>query len=425
MTSQYDCGSRSEFKSGCAPACAAVCFEPLEGRQLLAATLDDVFGDGGVVKVEPVTMTFAVAPDDKIVTAGGRAVSRRTRDGAPDPSFGGGDGTIDTDFGVIRGVAVQQDGKVVVVGEKSRKGGGSVFRVARYTSAGKPDQGFSGDGVFTKSFGGKPAWDFASDVVIQPDGKTVVVGRGTTARRSNSGALVIMRLKANGRLDRTFNSKGFSAKRNLGSLHYEGLDVELAPEGKIVVGGSDGGAIVVRSNRDGSFDRTFGGGDGVAETQVTFWSLSLDVQQDGKVVFSGASKESMADWGDRVVRLTASGELDPSFGGGDGIVQDLFEVHDAYSSTANDVLVLPDSDILVSGENEDRATDIERATLTRLNPDGSIDGEFAGGERYGEIPFGRRAHAHDLELQSDGRVVVGGSNSRGRKLARYIIDEVG
>ena len=425
MNSQYDCGLRGGCQSRRATACVAVCFEPLETRQLLAATLDESFGDDGVTEVGPMA-TFAVGPDDRIVTADAGTITRHTAEGGVDTSFGGGDGRVATDLSVIRGFAVQQDGKIVVVGQKSRRGGGSVFGVARYTSAGKLDKSFSGDGIYTKSFGGgKNAWDYASDAAIQPNGKIVVVGHGTTDRASHAGAMITMRLKANGRLDKTFHDKGYSASHpgsEFGALQHEGLDVELAPGGKIVVGGvAAWSAVIVRYNRDGSLDRTFGG-DGIASPYFPLDSLSLDVQPDGKVVFAGTSRESRVDTGDRVLRLTVSGELDPAFGGGDGIVQDLFEVHDSYSSSANDVLVLPDGDILVAGDNEDRATDINRATLSRLNPDGSIDPQFAGGETYIEIPFGGDALAHELSLQSDGGVVVSGANFRVRKLARYVID---
>lgn len=72
---------------------------------------------------------MAVQPDGKIVTVGDGyfdetsgdfVVVRHNPDGSPDTTFGGGDGIVTTDFDVnndeARAVALQPDGKIVVVG---------------------------------------------------------------------------------------------------------------------------------------------------------------------------------------------------------------------------------------------------------------------------------------------------------------------
>jgi len=86
-----------------------------------------------------------------------------------------GDGKQKTDFGksdFANGVALQADGKIVVVGN------GDVdddFALARYNPNGSLDPSFSGNGKQTTDFGGP---DAAHAVALQANGKIVAVGHG-------------------------------------------------------------------------------------------------------------------------------------------------------------------------------------------------------------------------------------------------------
>ncbi|MCJ7827509.1 MAG: hypothetical protein MUP36_04660, partial [Demequinaceae bacterium] len=72
-------------------------------------------------------------------------------------------------------VAVQGDGKIVAVGVA---GCDSLqMALARYDDSGL-DASFGTDGMVTTGFGPR-CYDWASDVVIQPDGGIVVVGSTT------------------------------------------------------------------------------------------------------------------------------------------------------------------------------------------------------------------------------------------------------
>ncbi len=89
-----------------------------------------------------------------------------------DNSFGS-NGIVKTDFGtdsdVANAVAVQADGKIVVAGETN-----NAFAVARYNSDGSPDLSFNGGKISTQlsSSGTK-----ANALAIQGDGKIVVTGK--------------------------------------------------------------------------------------------------------------------------------------------------------------------------------------------------------------------------------------------------------
>jgi uncharacterized delta-60 repeat protein len=101
-------------------------------------------------------------------------------------------GDIDTQFGMVSspaiekaaGIALQADGKIVAAGPA-----GVDFGIARFTSDGQLDQTFQDDGKLLVDFFG--AFDAATDVVIQPDGKIIAAG---SARNGSGGGLGIVRV---------------------------------------------------------------------------------------------------------------------------------------------------------------------------------------------------------------------------------------
>ncbi|WP_406863504.1 calcium-binding protein [Streptomyces sp. HUAS MG47] len=141
------------------------------------------FGDNGrvatpfgneIVSVEQVVGGFVAAGSSGSGTNSRFAVARYNDDGTLDPAFGGGDGTVTTAFGansaIAHDMAVQEDGKIVVVG-----GAALDFALARYTTDGSLDTGFSGDGLVTTDI--STFFDEAYGVALQSDGKIVVSGQ--------------------------------------------------------------------------------------------------------------------------------------------------------------------------------------------------------------------------------------------------------
>src|SRR5262249_35726058 len=186
-----------------------------------------------------------------------------------DPSFGNG-GKLTDWSGSANEVAIQQDGKIVIVG------GGSIplgvpfydFQVARYNPDGTPDTTFgSGTGRVTTDFDGN--YDVSLSVVIQPDGKIVVAGFSDSS--GSKGSLALARYNPDGSLDTTFG--GGSGKVLTETPNWPGhvADVALQPDGKIlgvigqvdVDGNDDIDGLMVRYNADGSLDNSFGTGGSV------------------------------------------------------------------------------------------------------------------------------------------------------------------
>jgi uncharacterized delta-60 repeat protein len=170
------------------------------------------------------------------------ALTRYNSDGTLDTSFGSG-GKVITPIGsnadTAYSVVMQPDGKLVVAGS-AFNGSNFDFALTRYSSDGTLDTSFgSGGRVITAIGSGN---DEGYSVVVQPDGKLVVAG--STFNGSNFD-FALTRYNANGTLDTSFGSGG-RVMTAIGSGDDEGYSVVMQPDGKIVVVGqaNDNFAIV-------------------------------------------------------------------------------------------------------------------------------------------------------------------------------------
>jgi len=145
--------------------------------------LDPTFGSGGVV-VTQISIYFdhgeglVQQTDGKLIAVGVSnnsldtdvVVARYNPDGSLDTSFGS-NGLVVTDLGSYEdatSVAIEGE-QIVVVGESLGN-----FLVARYDASGSLDPTFGDGGVLIADLGA--TWEYATDVVIQPDGRIVAGG---------------------------------------------------------------------------------------------------------------------------------------------------------------------------------------------------------------------------------------------------------
>src|ERR1051326_5430794 len=150
-----------------------------------------------------------------------------------DLTFGTG-GKVTTDIhrstDLANAVAIQADGKLVVVGQTYQNNDFSTedFVVARYNSDGTLDTTFGNRGRVRTDFPGLAA--VASAVVIQSDGKIVVAG-GAFPLFTFAGDFKVVRYNSNGSLDNSFGDGGIVT-----TIFPEGsyaFDVALQADGKI------------------------------------------------------------------------------------------------------------------------------------------------------------------------------------------------
>jgi uncharacterized delta-60 repeat protein len=334
-------------------------------RYLADGSLDPSFGVGGLAKIDlgpsgdDQAMSGLLQPDGRIVIAGVSNAAgqqdfvlvRRRSDGTPDPSFGSG-GHVLTDVSATRddldwgnAVARQPDGKLVVVGQTTRRRAGRVLALARYTPRGTLDRSFGDRGKVITNLKRSPD-EWAAAVAIQPDGK-LVVGGGSL---EGDAEWVLARYQRDGRLDPSFGNTGSTLTKPglLGTGEIRAL--LLTSGGKIVAvgGGSGRGSsyriAIVRYRPDGRVDPTFGRrGRVVTPVDSSFSANAFDAarQRDGKIVVAGASRGRIL-----VARYLRNGSLDPTFGKAGVAIRQPPESRSEYASG---VALQGDGRIVVAG----------------------------------------------------------------------------
>ncbi|MET0753881.1 MAG: FG-GAP-like repeat-containing protein [Pyrinomonadaceae bacterium] len=295
-----------------------------------------------------------------------------------------------------RDVAIQPDGKIVTAGV-SINANTSIVSVARLLPNGSLDTTFGNGGRVTISDGTSSSEAFAVDV--QPDGKIVVAGRGSQFTTFTYYSLFVARLNADGSLDNTFGNGGKVIITNPRNLI--GYDMELQPDGKIVVGGTiyrvvgDGifeyDMIAVRLNPNGTLDGGFSGGifmylTGSPAAPQHEQAKAISIQPDGKIILAGT----------HLLRLDPNGAVDATFS----------PVPVSLGFMATDMKLQPDGKILLSAlSNSD-------FTLVRYNSNASIDTNF-GVNGIAFLDFGGSDGANAIYLDNNGDIFAGGSTLGG------------
>ncbi len=211
-------------------------------------------------------------------------------------------------------------GKLMVAGSTSSGANASDFVLMSFNANGSLNTAFAGKGWVTTNIAG--GMDAAYAMIEQSDGKLVLAGEATVkkgVKESNDFALA--RYNANGTLDKNFGSKG-AVTTNLGSSHAVINALIQQADGKLVAVGyskslHDGRSIaVVRYNKNGSLDKTFGRG-GIQLTDIhgaNDEATAVVQQPEGKLLVAGTSNGDFV-----LLRYNSDGALDTSLHG-DGIV---------------------------------------------------------------------------------------------------------
>ena len=363
----------------------------------LAATADPdpTFNGTGLLHLDQVGMSIetgvAVQPDGKLVVVGEGTnsdfdrIRRLNPDGTPDLDFGDrGLVTIDTPGTEhLLAVLVQSDGKLLVGGSSGRNA-----VLYRFTAAGSPDQGFGDGGRVTLTPAGGDT-ELVLDLA-ERDGKLVAVGQtvGNTTK-----AAVWKRNVADGSAD---GSRTIA----IGDNDVAG-SVAIQPDGRILVAGktnlrNDG--FVARMNANLGPDATFHGGAVTLDAGAVESAQSLVLQPDGKIVVLGSASVLTRIM---VTRLTVGGDPDPAFNGNGMQFLDtgLFD-------SPTRLLLQPDGKLVIVA-----ATDLNAdASFFRLLTDGTPDDSFDG-DGLKTFDGGGTDTTSDAALQPDGDVVAVGASS--------------
>jgi uncharacterized delta-60 repeat protein len=275
--------------------------------------------------------------------------------------------------GSVSAIARQSDGKIIVGGLFSAPSGVGANLVR-----------FNADGSFDTTFAPNPDARVTA-IGVQSDGKIVIGGDFTKVGSVTRNRLA--RINTDGTLDTGFDPNANAAVSR----------IHVLSDDKILVAGTFTGftpsgattsitrTYVARLNTAGTVDTDFTASPNGAVSAIA-------VQSDGKVLIGG----SFTSVGDAsrpyMARLNANGTLDTTFTG-------------RANNVVYAIKILTDGKFLVGGafttiQNNADATAVARTYLARLNTDGTLDTAFNSG-------IGGLVTA--VELQSDGRILVGGT----------------
>ncbi len=344
-------------------------------------TLDKTFATG--LGANNRIMGIAIQPDGRIILVGWfssfngvtcRNLVRLNADGTHDLSFTTGTGTNSS----INAVLLQPDGKILIGGTFLTYNGIAIKKIARLNSDGTLDDSF-----MPSSTGADNA---VKTISLQSNGK-IIIG-GTFLNYDGVSRVHIARLNNDGTLDNDFNpGTGFS---------YDVYSSAVQTDGRILVGGnftmynSTTVSSLVRLDMDGSLDGTFSPGAAITPSTIR----TIQLQTDGKILVGGTTSRS-GNSASFACRLLMDGTLDPAF---------QLEL-DQQNTFIESIAIRSDGKIFIAGSIASvngRSND----NIALINPDGTADNSFNTDRR------GADKRIMCIEDYKNGKLLIGGRFTR-------------
>jgi uncharacterized delta-60 repeat protein len=313
-------------------------------------------------------------------------------------------GTMPSTF--VRGAR----GTITAVGATEERAG-EHFALVRYRSDGRLDRTFGMGGIVRTEIGGS---SMASDAVVQPNGRIVVVGCAGEQAADCGKDLAIVLYLPDGLLDSSFGERGV-VRTGVG-LRAEAVAqaVALQGDGKIVVAGGVFSSapprymlLAARYLPDGTLDKGFGDAGLVRLPSRDFVGGQFEevvITSGGDIVLAGGAVFSRTSDGLRIVRLTADGSLDRTFGA-NGTVAVRLSTTQPCCSQVGALHVGADGRVVVAGQ--DSALQ-RRFAVVRLTSSGRLDRRFARSGRFVRRWRGDRwGMVSDLIPSGTGLIAVG------------------
>lgn len=268
---------------------------------------------------------------------------------------------------------LQPDGKLVVGGFFSQ-----ISRVAR-NNIGR----INADGTLDTSFDpGAGADNYVFAITLQPDGRILIGGSfHNVDGRPRAG---LARLYPDGKLDEAFDPSPAGGRIN------NAIDaIAVQPDGRMIVSGDfsriAGGDRhgLARLNADGTLDTSFNANPNVAPDTIV-------LQPDGRILIAGIFSRVNGEPAEQVARLNPDGSLDTSF-----------NVAVESYHTISHIGLLPNGKIIIAGDFY-AIGGVPRDNIARLHPDGSLDTSFVPPPP----PTGERSYITAMGVQTDGMVII-------------------
>jgi uncharacterized delta-60 repeat protein len=268
----------------------------------------------------------------------------------------------------VTAIAVQSDGKIVTAGGDGHDDP-SAFVLMRFSDAGVLDAAFGQQGIASVQIPGATRYR-GHALEILPDGRMLLAGLISSDAPGAGWNLVVVRLAANGLLDPTFGTLGFtgaavgssatsrvSMRRGAGGALYVSTDAVIQGSAR---------AVVVRFEGEGQRDLGFAT-DGFALGALGSKASDLAVLADGRFLIATSHVgPSMA-----VTRFTAAGAIDAAFAGGTRLI--LFQRDGvAQPVQARALAPQPDGRVLLVGTRGP----VEDFAIVRIDESGALDASY-------------------------------------------------
>ena len=416
---------------------ALMCMMMFVGFAQDPGTLDETYGNGGTVVVNPTQYLendpmVHVQDDGKILIVSNSrkdganyyiCVTRQNPDGSTDETYG------DNGYAFFQQQIVYKNSPIAsVLGED-----GQLYVAGKIYS----DEVISTANVVCIDENGFANTDFGDNgwVMCERDGTEFLdiaidsQGRIYAAGYTSAGLDVafIQRYTPDGQLDASWGDGGDLLIQEPGFSSY--IDaIKVVEDDKLLAGG----IVFVekpayssqirdprlwRLNTDGSMDNTFAdnGCFIMGINEINSQIRDIEVQSDGKYIVVGWNETTDFDADDNygrtaayVTRVTKDGEFDTSFGD-NGFTTYEIAVGDGCENYSNDIEVAHDDQIFGVVYTKDYVQDRFRQYAYNLNADGTPNEDFAGTGLlplpWNEYPNGQST---SLDIQKDGKIVVVG-----------------
>jgi len=379
-------------------------------------SLDTGFGNGGVVKPNgnsafEQARGLAVRENGTILVAGENSVIALSKGGNLESSFGrGGIAAVPGESTALLG---QSDGGSIIA---SRVSSCSVcrpepgdFTLTRYRADGSRDPGFGSDGIALFHVS---EINEATALASAGDGKFLMAGRAGSASECQAAEcgleLGLVRFDAIGQVDSGFGHNGWAPLGVTGGESgYEFSPrvtaLAISAGGRIAAAGGSrlsSEAFVLGREADGALDPGFGSNGSVFEHATrpsNARARHLTFDSGGRILVSALSAAGAHRAREILVGLTRRGEPSPAFGETDG-----------FTPTGTS------SRFLVAGRSGAYAAKGSR--LVRFTGSGQRDLDF-GVDGEARLPDGFAATS--AAVRRDGRILVGGNLGKHADMAVF------
>lgn len=243
---------------------------------------------------------LALQADDKILLCGSGAnefaIVRLKENGMVDSSFGN-NGIYRKNYGnygsYFSRIAVRANGKIIAGGVAYFGGTDDRFCLLQLMPNGQPDSSFGVNGLAEISPAGG---GIVHDMAVQPDGKVILLGRdvftGGVMVRFNIDGSPDSSFGTNG-IAEIISPKGVAGPEQI-ELSADG---HLYIAGHIEINPSNEDVYFLRCNNDGTIDSTYAGGGSIVPLGKNDERIhSMLVQTDGKILMAGEYRDSTATY---------------------------------------------------------------------------------------------------------------------------------